>query len=61
MEAIKSSRDIIHENEEIIEDMKGALSFTSFLMDMYNEADDTKYEDETTQLDPTKYLYFGVI
>ena len=61
MEAIKSSRDIIHEDEEIIEDMKGALSFTSFLMDMYNEAEDTKYYNrEDIKIDPTKYLYFGI-
>ena len=61
MEAIKSSRDIIHEDEEIIEDMKGALSFTSFLMNMYNEAEGTKYYDrEDIKIDPTRYLYFGI-
>ena len=60
IEAIESARDSIRENEEYVNEMKEALAFTYFLIDMYNEADDTKYEDETARLDPTKYLYFGI-
>ena len=60
IEAIESARDSIRENEEYVNEMKEALAFTYFLMDIYNEADDTKYEDETARLDPTKYLYFGI-
>ena len=60
IEALESARDFIRENEEYINEMKEALAFTYFLIDMYIEADDTKYEDETARLDPTKYLYFGI-
>lgn len=60
IEALESARNAIRENEESVNEMKEALAFTYFLMDMYNEADDTKYEDETARLDPTKYLYFGI-
>lgn len=60
IEALESARDSIREHEESVNEMKEALAFTYFLMDMYNEADDTKYEDETARLDPTKYLYFGI-
>ena len=60
IEALESARDSIQENEESVNEMKEALAFTNFLIDIYNEADDTKYEDETARLDPTKYLYFGI-
>ena len=60
IEALESARDSIRENEEYVNEMKEALAFTYFLMDMYNEADDTKYEDETARLNPNKYLYFGI-
>jgi hypothetical protein len=60
IEALESARDYIRENEEFVNGMKEALAFAYFLMDMYDEADDTKYEDETARLDPTKYLYFGI-
>ena len=60
IEALESARGSIRENEESVSEMKEALAFTYFLMDMYNEADDTKYGDETARLDPTKYLYFGI-
>ena len=60
IEALESARGSIRENEEFVSEMKEALAFTRFLMEMYNEADDTKYEDETARLDPTKYLYFGI-
>ena len=60
IEALESARDSIRENEEYVNEMKEALAFTYFLMNMYNEADGTKYEDETARLDPTKYLYFGI-
>ena len=60
IEAIESARDSIREHEESVNEMKEALAFTYFLMDMYNEADDTKYEDETARLNPNKYLYFGI-
>ena len=60
IEALESARNAIRENEEYVNEMKEALAFTYFLMDMYNEADSTKYEDETARLDPTKYLYFGI-
>lgn len=60
IEALESARGSIRENEESVNEMKEALAFTYFLMDMYNEADDTKYEEETARLDPTKYLYFGI-
>ena len=59
IEALEAARDSIRENEESVNEMKKALAFTYFLMDMYNEADDTKYEDETARLNPNKYLYFG--
>lgn len=60
IEALESAQGTIRANEELINDMNVALAFTYFLMDMYNEADDTKYEEETARLDPTKYLYFGI-
>ena len=60
IEALESARDSIRENEEFVREMKEALAFTYFLMGMYNEADDTKYEDETARLNPNKYLYFGI-
>ena len=60
IEALEAARNAIRENEEYVNEMKEALAFTYFLMDMYNEADGTKYEDETARLDPTKYLYFGI-
>ena len=60
IEALETARDFIRENEEYINEMKEALAFTYFLIDIYNEADDTKYEDETARLDPSKYLYFGI-
>ena len=60
IEALEFARNSIQENEEYVNEMKEALAFTYFLMGMYNEADDTKYEDETARLDPTKYLYFGI-
>lgn len=60
IEALESARDFIRESEEYVNEMKEALAFTYFLIDIYNEADDTKYEDETARLDPTKYLYFGI-
>ena len=60
IEAIESARDSIRENEEYVNEMKEALAFIYFLMDIYIEADDTKYEDETARLDPNKYLYFGI-
>ena len=60
IEALESARDSIREDEESVNEMKEALAFTYFLMDMYNEADDTEYEDETARLNPNKYLYFGI-
>lgn len=60
IEALESARDSIREHEESVNEMKEALAFTYFLMDMYNEADDTKYEDETARLNSNKYLYFGI-
>ena len=60
IEALESARGSIRENEEYVNEMKEALAFTSFLIDMYIEADDTKYEDETARLNPNKYLYFGI-
>ena len=60
IDALETARDFIQENEEFVSEMKEALAFTNFLIDIYNEADYTKYEDETARLDPTKYLYFGV-
>ena len=60
IEALEAARDSIRKNEESVNEMKEALAFTYFLMDMYNEADDTKYEDETARLNPNKYLYFGI-
>ena len=60
IKAIESARDSIREYEESVNEMKEALAFTYFLMGMYNEADDTKYEDETARLNPNKYLYFGI-
>ena len=60
IEALESARGSIRENEGFVNEMKEALAFAYFLMDMYNEADDTKYEEETARLDPTKYLYFGI-
>ena len=60
IEALESARNGIRENEGSVNEMKEALAFTYFLMDIYNEADDTKYEDETARLNPNKYLYFGI-
>ena len=60
IEALEFARDSIRENEESINEMRETLAFTYFLMGIYNEADDTKYEDEMAWLDPTKYLYLGI-
>ena len=60
IEAIETARNSIRENEELVNEMKEALAFTYFLINIYNEADDTKYEDETARLNPNKYLYFGI-
>lgn len=60
IEALESARDSIREHEESVNEMKEALAFTYFLIDMYNEADDTKYEEEKARLNPNKYLYFGI-
>ena len=60
IEALESARNAIRENEEYVNEMKEALAFTYFLMNMYNEADGTKYEEETARLNPNKYLYFGI-
>lgn len=60
IEALESARDSIRECEESVNEMKEALAFTNFLMDIYEEAEATQYEDETARLDPTKYLYFGI-
>ena len=60
IEVLESACGSIRENEVVVSEMKEALAFTHFLMEMYNEAEYTKYEDETARLDPTKYLYFGV-
>lgn len=61
IEAMKSARDAIRENEEFVNEMKEALAFTYFLMDMCNEVEDSNYYyKEETKIDPTKYLYFGI-
>ena len=61
IEAMKSAREALRGREEIVEEMKAALVFTHFLMDMYEEAEDSNYCDkEGVRIDPTKYLYFGI-
>ena len=60
IEALEFARGSIREDEESVNGMKETLAFTHFLMEMYSEADSTKYEDETERLDTTKYLYFGI-
>lgn len=61
IEAMKSARDALHEREETVEEMKAALAFTYFLMDMYEEAEDSNYcYKEEVRIDPTKYIYFGI-
>ena len=61
IEAIKSARDAIRENEEFVNEMKEALAFTYFLTDMYNEVEDSNYYyKEEARIDPTKYVYFGI-
>ena len=61
IEAIKSARDAIRENEEFVNEMKEALAFTYFLTDMYNEVEDSNYYyKEEEKIDPTKYIYFGI-
>ena len=60
IEALESARDAIRESEEAVNEMKEVLAFTHFLMDMYNEADYTKYGSELIRLDPTKYIYVGI-
>ena len=61
IEAMKSARDAIRENEEFVNEMKEALAFTYFLTDMYNEVEDSNYYyKEEARIDPTKYIYFGI-
>lgn len=61
IEAMKSARDALHEREETVEEMKVALAFTYFLMDMYEEAEDSSYcYKEEVRIDPTKYIYYGI-
>lgn len=61
IEAMKSARDAIRENEEFINEMKEALAFTYFLTDMYNEVEDSNYYyKEEARIDSTKYIYFGI-
>ena len=61
IEAMKSAREALHEREEIVEEIKVALAFTNFLMDIYNEVEDSNYYyKEEEKIDPTKYIYFGI-
>lgn len=61
IEAIKSAREAIRENEESVNEMKEALAFTYFLMDIHNEVEDSNYYyKEEEKIDPTKYIYFGI-
>ena len=61
IEAMKSARDAIRENEELVNEKKEALAFTYFLTDMYNEVEDSNYYyKEEEKIDPTKYIYFGI-
>ena len=61
IEALESARNSIRENEESVNEMKEALAFTYFLMNICDEAEDTQYYDkEEAKIDPTKYLYFGI-
>ena len=61
IEAMKSAREALQGREETVEEMKVALAFTYFLMDMYEEAEDSNYcYKEEVRIDPTKYIYFGI-
>ena len=61
IEAMNSARETLHEREEVVEEIKVALAFTSFLMDIYNEVEDSNYYyKEEEKIDPTKYIYFGI-
>lgn len=61
IEAMKSARESLRGREETVEEMKDALAFTYFLMDMYEEAEDSNYcYKEEVRIDPTKYIYFGI-
>ena len=61
IEAIKSARETLREREEFVNEMKEALAFTYFLMDMYNEVEDSNYYyKEEEKIDLTKYIYFGI-
>ena len=61
IEAIKSARETLREREEVVEEIKVALAFTNFLIDIYNEVEDSNYYyKEEEKIDPTKYLYFGI-
>lgn len=61
IEAIKSARETLRGREEVVEEIKAALAFTHFLMDIYNEVEDSNYYyKEEERIDPTKYLYFGI-
>ena len=44
IEAIKSAREAIRENEEFVNEMKETLAFTYFLTDMYNEVEDSNLQ-----------------
>ena len=61
IEAMKSAREALRGREETVKEMKDALAFTYFLMDMYEEAEDSNYcYKEEVRIDPTKYIYFGI-
>lgn len=61
IEAMKSARETLREREEIVEEIKVALAFTNFLMDIYNEVEDSNYYyKEEEKIDQTKYIYFGI-
>lgn len=61
IEAMKSAREALRGREETVEEMKAALTFTYFLMDMYEEAEDSNYcYKEEVRIDPTKYIYVGI-
>lgn len=61
IEAMKSARESLRGREETVKEMKDALAFTYFLMDMYEEAEDSNYcYKEEVRIDPTKYIYFGI-
>lgn len=60
MEEINSIKVDIADCEDSLAELRDAKSFVKLLLCIYEEAYDTKWEEEENRLDPEHYLYCGI-